>query len=97
MKIAFLQETVNQNVGVMYLSSILKSKGHQCELFAEPLERYFLKAIISYKPDIVGFSVITGAHHWVLNIAACLKEYMPNVVIILGGPHPTYFSEIIMV
>ena len=37
MKIAFLQETVNQNIGVMYLSAQAKAHGHQCELFTEPL------------------------------------------------------------
>lgn len=95
MKIAFVQETVNQNVGLMYLSAILKSKNHQCELFVEPLEKSFLDAVISYKPDIVGFSVITGAHHWALNTAERIKSLMPKAVIIFGGPHPTYFSEII--
>ena len=95
MKIAFVQETVNQNVGVMYLSSILKSENHQCELFIEPLEKGFLDSVISYKPDIVGFSVITGAHRWALNTADRLKRHMPKAVIIFGGPHPTYFPEII--
>lgn len=95
MRIVFLQETVNQNIGVMYLSSVLKSKGHQCELFIEPLEKDFLNTVIAYKPDIAGFSVITGAQHWALNTAGRLKECMPKVMIILGGPHPTYFSEVI--
>lgn len=95
MKIAFLQETVNQNIGVMYLSSVLKSKNYRCELFIEPLEKDFLSAVISYQPDIVGFSVITGAHHWALNIAKRIKERMPKAIVILGGPHPTYCSKIV--
>ncbi|MBU1148403.1 MAG: cobalamin B12-binding domain-containing protein, partial [Candidatus Omnitrophica bacterium] len=74
MKIAFLQETVNQNIGIMYLSSILKAQGHDCELFVRSLEKNnFFRAVKSYKPDILGFSVITGSHHWALRTASRLK------------------------
>lgn len=95
MKIAFLQDTVNQNIGLMYLAAILKAHGYQCELFVESLEKDFLHAVSFYQPDIVGFSVITGAHPWVLNSAHRLKEMLPRVLVILGGPHPTYFPEVV--
>jgi radical SAM superfamily enzyme YgiQ (UPF0313 family) len=95
MKFAFLQETVNQNVGVMYLAAVLKTIGHTCELFVEPLEEDFFHAVRTYQPDVVGFSVITGAHHWALGTASRLKEMLPKVLVILGGPHPTYFPEVV--
>ena len=95
MKIAFLQETVNQNIGIMYLSSLLKSAGHSCELFVEPLENNFIASVRSFNPDITGFSVITGSHHWALETASEIKKMLPATYVILGGPHPTYFPEII--
>jgi anaerobic magnesium-protoporphyrin IX monomethyl ester cyclase len=95
MKVAFLQETLNQNIGIMYVSSMLKSKSHLCRLFIEHLEKDFINAVSAYHPDIIGLSVITGAHHWVLAIASCLKKILPDALIILGGPHPTYFPEIV--
>jgi len=95
MKIAFLQETTNQHIGMMYLSAIVKSHGYQCELFVEPLEKDFFHATRSYAPDVVGFSVITGAHPWALSTASRLKEILPKVLVILGGPHPTYFPEVV--
>ncbi|MFC1620760.1 B12-binding domain-containing radical SAM protein [Candidatus Omnitrophota bacterium] len=96
MKIAFLQETVNQNVGIMYLSALLKRKGYHCELFVKSLERNnFSRAVSSYEPDILGFSVITGSHHWALDTARHFKRSLPNVLVIFGGPHPTYFPEIV--
>jgi radical SAM superfamily enzyme YgiQ (UPF0313 family) len=61
----------------------------------QSLEEDFIGAINSFQPDIVGFSVITGAHHWVLRLAGQIKEALPKALIILGGPHPTYFCEII--
>lgn len=96
MKIAFLQETVNQNIGIMYLSALLKQKGHECELFVKPLEKNnFLNAVTAYKPDIVGFSVMTGSHPWALHTARRVKELLPRAFVIFGGPHPTYFPEVV--
>ena len=95
MKIAFLQETSNQNIGVMGLSAVLKSKGHSCELFAEPFEKNIFERVESYRPEIAAFSVITGSHRWVLDAARKIKKIMPEVIVVLGGPHPTYFPEII--
>lgn len=95
MKIAFLQETVNQNIGIMYLSALLKAKGHKVELFLEPLESDFLQAVTAFQPEIIGFSVITGSHHWVIRVARQLKEAMPTVTTVAGGAHPTYFPDMI--
>ena len=66
MKIAFLQETTNQNVGIECLSAVLKPKGHKCELFIAPFEDDLPGAVESFKPDIIGFGVITGSNCWVL-------------------------------
>lgn len=95
MKIAFLQETVNQNVGVMYLSALLKAQGHNVELFLEPFEPDFLQAVMAFRPEVLGFSVITGSHHWVINVARKLKAAMPGVLTVAGGAHPTYFPDMV--
>lgn len=96
MKIAFLQETVNQNIGIMYLSAILKARGHHCELFIRSLEKdNFFSAVKSYEPDVLGISVITGSHHWALRTAGRFKELLPKTLMVFGGPHPTYFPQVI--
>jgi radical SAM superfamily enzyme YgiQ (UPF0313 family) len=96
LKIAFLQETVNQNIGIMYLSAILKGQGHHCELFVHFLEKdNFFSQIKSYEPDILGFSVITGSHHWALRTAGRLKATLSRPLVVFGGPHPTYFPMVV--
>jgi anaerobic magnesium-protoporphyrin IX monomethyl ester cyclase len=95
MKIAFLQETVNQNIGIMYLSALVKAQGHRVELFLEPHEDDFLQAVMDFRPEVIGFSVITGSHHWVLKAARKLKELMPAVTTVAGGAHPTYFPDMV--
>lgn len=96
MKIAFLQETVNQNIGIMYLSAILKARGYHCELFIRSLERdNFFSAVKAYEPDVLGISVITGSHHWALRTAGRFKAILPKTLVVFGGPHPTYFPQVI--
>ena len=95
MKIAFLQDTVNQNIGLMYISAIVKSQGYECALFINSLEEDLVQAVSHFRPDIVGFSVITGSHNWALNTARRVKEAVPRALVIFGGPHPTYFPDIV--
>jgi radical SAM superfamily enzyme YgiQ (UPF0313 family) len=47
------------------------------------------------KPDIIGFSCMTGIHSDAVKIADSIKRVYPGIPIILGGPHPTFFPEII--
>lgn len=93
MKLVFVQDDMNEHFGIMYISAILKKHGHSCEIFIEGLENNFLQAIRDAKPDMIGFSTTTGCHKWLKKTLKKMKEI--GVPIIVGGPHPTYFPEII--
>ena len=96
-KIAFVQNLHFEYLGVMYISSMLKQNGHQVEMFipkgSKRLES-FIKEISDFKPDLVGFPCTTGTHKWALKFAVILKHKLSTRTI-FGGPHPTYFPEII--
>tara|TARA_B100000787_G_scaffold31675_1_gene21395 strand:- start:555 stop:2171 length:1617 start_codon:yes stop_codon:yes gene_type:complete len=47
-----------------------------------------------FKPDVVGYSVMTGEHYEILEFNKMLKDEM-NFVSVMGGPHPTFNKEII--
>ncbi len=78
----------------MSISAVLKQAGHECELFIEPAEKNLIEAISAEKPDVVGFSATTGTHLWALQRAKEIKEKL-GLAVIFGGPHATYFPEII--
>lgn len=78
----------------MYLSAILKKKGHTTDLFIEGSEKDLIGAIVKSKPDIVGFYTITGSHLWAVNTARRLKGKI-DVFTVFGGPHATFFPEIV--
>ncbi len=93
-KLVFLQRDTYECLGSMIISAVIKKHGHECDLFIQREERDFIKAVKESSPDIVGFSFMTGYHHWVLETAKRIKEEL-GVPIILGGTHPTFFPEII--
>lgn len=94
MRIAFLQNLWHEYIGVVYLASLLKKHGHSCEVFIEAGERDLIGSVVAYKPDIIGFPCTTGSHQWVLGMAKKLKKKL-NFLSVIGGPHPTFFPEII--
>lgn len=88
-KVAFLQQLAEEWLGVMYISSMLKSHGHQCLVYVEPLEKGdMIEAVLSDPPDVVAFSCLTSDFHWALGQASALKR-RSSVLTIFGGTHIT--------
>lgn len=96
-RIAFIQNLVYEYLGTMYLSSLLKKNRHCVEVFIQNSSdiKNLINGIDEYRPDIIGFYCTTGIYPWVLYTASFLKNKFPKIKIILGGPHPTFFPEII--
>ncbi len=93
-KFLFLQNLPFEYMGPMYISALLKKYGHDCRLFILSEHKDYLQDLMEYDPDLIGFSTMTGPHKWVLKIASEIKSHV-NKPILLGGPHPTFFPEII--
>jgi len=59
-------------------------------------KRQIKQRLKAFKPDIVGFECSTGMQWWVKDIAAFIKkEINKDILVIVGGPHPTFFPEVI--
>jgi radical SAM superfamily enzyme YgiQ (UPF0313 family) len=93
-RVLFIQDIGYEHIGTMYLAAVLKQHNHQCDILIDNLEDDIIEKVKVYKPDLVGLSVATGAQQWSLNIAEEIKSVL-DCKIIFGGPHPTYFPEII--
>jgi radical SAM superfamily enzyme YgiQ (UPF0313 family) len=81
-------------LGIMYLASIANCEGHQC-LAALANWEELSDALVSFAPDVLAFSATTGAHNAYLKLARQAKAIYPHIFTIFGGPHPTYFPEMI--
>lgn len=88
-KIVFLQQLAEEWLGVMYISSMLKSHGHQCDVYVEPLEKGdIVKRALSEPADIIAFSCLTSDYHWALKKAEAIKRHS-DALIVFGGTHIT--------
>jgi radical SAM superfamily enzyme YgiQ (UPF0313 family) len=96
-RIAFIQQLFFEYLGTEYLSAALKKNYHTVEVFIESNNKSikFINNIKRFTPDVFAFSVITGQHEWALETAELLGTIFPNVLRIFGGPHPTFFPDII--
>lgn len=91
-RVIFLQRIWYEYGGPEIISSVLKRYGHEVDLFIGEEAYLFLNKI--QPKDIVAFSTMSGEHHWALKVATEIKKEK-DILTVFGGPHPTYFPEII--
>jgi len=91
-KIAFVQWELKARFGTMYISSVLKKNGHDCDVFIKVNEPDIVQAVVDYKPDVIAFSTMTAGNKHTVEWAKEFRE-KTDAFIIMGGPHPTFFPE----
>ena len=96
MKILFIFKSHDFMVprGPSIISAIACGKGHEtylCEMNSEdPLER-----VARLEPEVVAYSSMSGESKHYLRLNRAIKERFPDIFTIMGGPHPTFFPEVI--
>jgi anaerobic magnesium-protoporphyrin IX monomethyl ester cyclase len=93
--VLFIQNDFFHWLGVMWLSAVLKRHGHRARLVTAFNEAQVRRAVRRDRPDLVAMHTLTGAHRFSLKAAAAAKQALPGVKVILGGPHATFFPEIV--
>lgn len=97
MKVLFVFKEIGltEPLGVPYLSASLKESGYRTKLIQiEKTERPY-EEIEEYSPDIIAYSFSTGFQRYILEVNRKIKERLPDTISVFGGPHPTFFPEII--
>jgi radical SAM superfamily enzyme YgiQ (UPF0313 family) len=89
-----VKEIDNEPQGILLISSVLKQAGHQVSLVVAT-EEDPVEAALRLRPDVVGYTVYTGPHTWYLELNQRIRAQLPGVFSIFGGPHPTFFPEMI--
>ncbi len=89
-----VKEIDNEPQGILLISSVLKQAGHQVSLVVAT-EEDPVKAALRLRPDVVAYTVYTGPHTWYLDLNQRIRALLPGVFSIFGGPHPTFFPEMI--
>jgi radical SAM superfamily enzyme YgiQ (UPF0313 family) len=88
-----------ENLGVMYLSSVIKKAGHECKIWDMEYASSFknIGAYRCYDPDIVGFSIMTGDMNKFKGLKLWLTQSRVATMkiprFIVGGPDVSFFPE----
>jgi len=92
-KVVFLQRDPIEWLGIMYLSAMLKSHGHQATVIVERLEDgECVDRALDEDADIYAFSPLLTELQWVRDRSARLKE-QKEALVVLGGTHVTLNPE----
>lgn len=97
MRLAFIEDTIRFSIplGPTSVAAMLRLHGHEPGLFLiESDPRKTLSKLAEWKPDAVAFSVLSGSHQNYYAFARLVKERL-GLPTIWGGPHPTFFPEMI--
>ncbi len=98
-KILFVSDNfTNEGLGIMYLSSYVKTAGHQVELtLLQDYKRFqdLIKFVEDCDPDLVAFSAMTPQAEQFRAISRIIKEQTGRTII-WGGPHCMFMAEDVM-
>lgn len=96
MKVMFVERIVEyiDPMNIELLSALARREGHTTflSILQEDNLNEELKRI---KPDVVAFSAKTGEHRYYIEAAKAAKSFSKNILTVMGGPHCTFFPEII--
>jgi anaerobic magnesium-protoporphyrin IX monomethyl ester cyclase len=80
-------------LGLYYLAAYIRERRHDVQVVdAEALcwsSEQILEAIKKFAPDVVGISATTVAFNRARAVAAAIRSRYPNIINVIGGPHPT--------
>jgi radical SAM superfamily enzyme YgiQ (UPF0313 family) len=96
MKICFVQKQPFPYFGVMALAGRLREAGIAAEALVAALEPDLPGALEACAPDVVGFSVLSTEHGWLVEAAALAKAALPGVPLVVGGVHAVLYPEAVL-
>jgi radical SAM superfamily enzyme YgiQ (UPF0313 family) len=95
-KVLFVVKEIEgaEPIGALYVAGCLQQAGHECR-FVGTRGNDVAEEVRRFEPRVVAFGATTGLHRYYLGLAAHIKALRPDCLTLMGGPHPTYFPEVI--
>jgi radical SAM superfamily enzyme YgiQ (UPF0313 family) len=86
-----------ERYGVMVLAAVLKNAGHEVRLARAGRTRFeeLAAAVEAFGPAALFYSAMTGEHQVLVALNRRLKESGYRGLAVFGGPHATFFPEMV--
>jgi radical SAM superfamily enzyme YgiQ (UPF0313 family) len=59
------------------------------------MEYDYFEKIERFSPQIIAYGGSTGEHKYYIPVNLKIKQKFPKIITIMGGPHATFFPEIL--
>ena len=95
-KVLFIQKEIEgaEPIGALYVAGCIEQAGHEVR-FVGTRGNNVEREVRRYQPDVIAFGPTTGLHKYYLGLNAHIKASCPEAITVIGGPHATYFPEVI--
>ncbi|MHB1452260.1 MAG: B12-binding domain-containing radical SAM protein [Coriobacteriia bacterium] len=84
-------------LGIAYLAAHVRAHGHEADILDFNISGYnprrLALALKRFGPAIVGISAFTETYPNAVAIARQVKEYDPEITVVMGGPHPSILPD----
>ena len=88
------QSYTNLPNGILCLASFLEKNGHEVQIYDGYVDDRQPKDFVSFNPDLVGFSVITGPNlEGAVTQSREFKSLLPEAKIVWGNVHPSIMTD----
>ncbi len=89
------------SLGLAYVAAMLEQHGHIVRIIDRnpilmqggDLDTFTENCLDEFKPDIVGITATTPLMDDVINVLRILREKLPDIPLVMGGPHVTALPE----
>ena len=95
MNVLFIQKQAFPYFGVMSIAGYLKRYDHLCDCLIDNLEPVHKKVEELRRADIIGISVLSIEHRWLIDCIDRIKQVVPDTPVIIGGVHAILYPEIL--
>lgn len=96
-RIAFVIYKLEYSIplGIAYIASVLRHEGWEASIFEiYGNEKKVVNALRMLQPEIVAYSVLTGSQNTYIRFNSELRRHFLFTAV-FGGPHPTFFPDMI--
>ena len=80
-------------LGLAYVAAVLEGNGHEVRIIDIPVEMIdeskFEEILRTFSPQLIGITSVTSTITYSLALCGIIKHSLPNVTVVLGGPHPS--------